>query len=302
MTSHRARVHARDRLRRLVVGIRVVQESKYAKRKRRWVGGPGDAHQLFPQQPERHQFAVWMRMIALIAAALAWASASMCPQSPAPRAAVRMAATEVKSWYDAGRRLADPPPETGLVAKTAMKRPKLTLNQQINRRIVNSDDSEAVLCVVEEHAGSLNSINIATALHRIAARNKHKRARRDSLLRDRRFLLLEDALAAHSSAEAQSIDGAARSVADVLWSYATLGSSACMVLAPHGYHRRAVSARQLAPCASSGRAWRLRAAWYSQSEAPPLALPPPRGLKRAASKVAHFTAFDPPGRVPPAGG
>ena len=31
---------------------------------------------------------------------------------------------------------------------------------------------------------------------------------------------------------------------------------------------------------------------YSQSEARPLgARPPPQGLKRAASKVAHFTAF-----------
>ena len=44
-------------------------------------------------------------------------------------------------------------------------------------------------------------------------------------------------------------------------------------------------------CASSRRAWRLRAARHSQSEAQPLgAQPPPRGLKRAASKVADFTA------------
>ena len=35
------------------------------------------------------------------------------------------------------------------------------------------------------------------------------------------------------------------------------------------------------------------AAWYSQSEAQPLGTPPPpRGLERAASKVAGFTAFD----------
>ena len=47
-------------------------------------------------------------------------------------------------------------------------------------------------------------------------------------------------------------------------------------------------------CASSARAWWLRAVRHSQSEAQPLgARPPPRGLERAASKVADFTAFDP---------
>ena len=50
---------------------------------------------------------------------------------------------------------------------------------------------------------------------------------------------------------------------------------------------------QLAPCASSGRIWRLCAARYSQSEARPLgAQPPPRVLELAASKVADSTAFD----------
>ena len=42
---------------------------------------------------------------------------------------------------------------------------------------------------------------------------------------------------------------------------------------------------QLAPCASSGRAWRLWAARYSQSETQPLgAPPPPQLLERAASE------------------
>ena len=50
---------------------------------------------------------------------------------------------------------------------------------------------------------------------------------------------------------------------------------------------------QPVPCASSGRASQLWAARHSQSEAPPLgAKPLPRVLKRAASKVANFTAFD----------
>ena len=155
----------------------------------------------------------------VIAGGLAFAPASRCPRSATPRTAVTCtAASKVESWYDAGTRLESPPPAPGLVPPKAVKRPKLTLNQQINRQIVNTEDSEAVLCIVEEHVESFNSINIATALHRLAARNKHKRARRDSLVRDRRFLLLEDALAASgTSAEAQSIDGAARSVADVLW-------------------------------------------------------------------------------------
>ena len=156
---------------------------------------------------------------------LAWAPASVCARSAAPsRAAVLM--------QDAGVRQEEP---TVTVAPTTGKgkRPKLTLHQRINRQIVKADDSDAVLHLVEKHAESLNAINIATALHRIAARNKRKRARRDSLTRDRRFLLLEEALAASgTSAEAQSIDGAARSVADVLWSYATLGSLPPKLLTP----------------------------------------------------------------------
>ena len=47
---------------------------------------------------------------------------------------------------------------------------------------------------------------------------------------------------------------------------------------------------QLAPCAFSGRAWRLRAARHSQGEPRPLrSQPRPRVLELAASKVAYFT-------------
>eukprot|EP00964_Phaeocystis_antarctica_P050439 scaffold29301_cov52-Phaeocystis_antarctica.AAC.1 len=46
-------------------------------------------------------------------------------------------------------------------------------------------------------------------------------------------------------------------------------------------------------CASSGRAWRLRAARHSQGEARPLtAQPLPLVLELAASKAAYFTTFD----------
>ena len=51
---------------------------------------------------------------------------------------------------------------------------------------------------------------------------------------------------------------------------------------------------QLGSCASSGRAWRLRAARHSQGEAGPLgARPLPQALDPAASKAANSTAFDP---------
>ena len=63
----------------------------------------------------------------------------------------------------------------------------------------------------------------------------------------------------------------------------------------------ALAAPQLDPSASSGRARRLWAARYTQSEAQPLGTPPPpQGLKRAASKVADSTAFDHPGPTPSA--
>ena len=53
----------------------------------------------------------------------------------------------------------------------------------------------------------------------------------------------------------------------------------------------ALAVPQLGSCSSSGRGLWLWAARYSQIEAQPLgAQPPPRGLKRAASKVADFTA------------
>ena len=53
---------------------------------------------------------------------------------------------------------------------------------------------------------------------------------------------------------------------------------------------------QLGSCASSGRAWRLRAARHSQEEADPLgAQPLPRVLEPAASKAADFSASDHPG-------
>ena len=52
----------------------------------------------------------------------------------------------------------------------------------------------------------------------------------------------------------------------------------------------------LGSCASSGHAWRLRAAQHSQEEASSLSAQPlPRVLERAASQAADSTAFDHPG-------
>ena len=52
---------------------------------------------------------------------------------------------------------------------------------------------------------------------------------------------------------------------------------------------------ELGCCAFSGCAWQLWAARHFQEEASPLgAQPPPRVLEQAASKAAHFIAFDHP--------
>ena len=65
----------------------------------------------------------------------------------------------------------------------------------------------------------------------------------------------------------------------------------------------ALAVPQHAPCASSARAWRLRAARHSQGEARPLgAQPRPRRLERTASKAVHCPwsslSLDHPGAPP----
>ena len=95
---------------------------------------------------------------------------------------------------------------------------KGSINQQINQRLIRAEGSEEVLAIVEEQFDSLNAVNMATALHVVAARNKRKRARRDVVLRDRRFQQLVEKLQAHPRPK----DFSARSVSDILWSFATL--------------------------------------------------------------------------------
>jgi len=98
---------------------------------------------------------------------------------------------------------------TGLVSKQAA----------LNRQLSQAESSDEVLQLVEQNAAELNAVNVATALHRIASRNKVKRARRDAVLMDRRFQLLITALEVHA---ADGMSNEPRSVADVLWSFGTM--------------------------------------------------------------------------------
>lgn len=97
-----------------------------------------------------------------------------------------------------------------------------TLNRELNA----SGDSDAILGIVEANANTMNAVNVATALHRLASINKKRRAEREALFRDPRFARLLDAVDQHS-AELNP-----RSVADVLWSLATLHHWPARLLKP----------------------------------------------------------------------
>ena len=86
----------------------------------------------------------------------------------------------------------------------------------INNKLVHTTSADAVLKLTVQHASHLNSVNAATALHRLAQHLKKARSQRDRLLRDARFEELLQTTAermAHCSP---------RSVSDVLWAFATL--------------------------------------------------------------------------------
>ena len=59
----------------------------------------------------------------------------------------------------------------------------------VNRLIVKATESKSILKLVSSDDGLVvtSPVNVATALHKLAAINKHKRAGRDALLRDKRF-------------------------------------------------------------------------------------------------------------------
>lgn len=84
------------------------------------------------------------------------------------------------------------------------------------REIAKARNSNGVLTVIDFNAEVLSASDVARALHKLAVNNKRNRAGRDALLRDRRF----EALIEKCISTAPAFDP--RSVADVLWSFATL--------------------------------------------------------------------------------
>ena len=96
----------------------------------------------------------------------------------------------------------------------------------INGKLHNSRSTKGVLNIVEKNYETLNAVNLATALHRLAIINKKNRAGRDAMLRDPRFEKLLTALFEHSG------ELTARSVADMLWSLATLQHWPAWMLVP----------------------------------------------------------------------
>ena len=107
-----------------------------------------------------------------------------------------------------------------------MVTPTAALKPGFNKQLLAAEDSEAVLRLVDASIGEFKAHEVATALHRVAALNKVGRARRDALLRDRRFESLLDA------AVERAPQLSARCVADVLWSLATLGELPARMLMP----------------------------------------------------------------------
>ena len=86
----------------------------------------------------------------------------------------------------------------------------------LNNQLSKAADADTVLALVQDNEAILNSVNVATALHRIASYLKTARAERDRVLRDERFLLLIDA------AIERAPKSNPRSVSDTIWSCATL--------------------------------------------------------------------------------
>ena len=86
----------------------------------------------------------------------------------------------------------------------------------INNQLVKAQDAEAVLALAARNGKQLNSVNAATALHRIAAHLKRDRVKRDLVLRDPRFTDLLDTTATLTK------ECNPRSVSDLMWAFATL--------------------------------------------------------------------------------
>lgn len=93
---------------------------------------------------------------------------------------------------------------------------KASQYSKINTEFVEADSAEALLRIFDQNRKTLNSVNVATALHHLAKLLKRSRAQRDRVLLDPRFLALIDAVILRAP------ECNPRSVSDVLWACATM--------------------------------------------------------------------------------
>lgn len=151
----------------------------------------------------------------------------------------------------------------------------------LNNQLVKATDAEGVLALIAQNGAKLSSVNVATALHRLAGHLKRDRARRDAVLRDSRFLALIDATIELADKLSP------RSVSDVMWGCATLQHWPPTMLKPVLTQART---HRAAPVRRRPRATPPRAA---PTPGPPAAataagrLPPPEVRIRGAAPLAH---------------
>ena len=108
--------------------------------------------------------------------------------------------------------------------KLSAKQVENTKAYFVNQKLEKARDTETILKLSTDE--DLTPVNVATALHVLAKINKVRRAGRDALLRDSRYEALLDLVVA----DAEKFG--ARSVADVLWSCATLRHWPPLLLKP----------------------------------------------------------------------
>ena len=138
--------------------------------------------------------------------------------------------TKVESWYDAGRRLTSSATVTAvevttLEAAASVPSPPSEV-ATINYELTVAKSSKDVLDIFSSKEGSMNAVNLATTLHKLATLNKHDRAGRDALMRSSAFEQIVDSIIS------QADSFSPRSVADIAWSLATLQHLPAVLLKP----------------------------------------------------------------------
>lgn len=152
--------------------------------------------------------------LALLPSAGAWSipsvGANALRTAPLPRSAqfAMTANAEVKMMDE---------DTTKLEVDAAVVVPTRAEPTSIMGRLNKARDTNTVLNIVEKEAATMTGVELARALHKLAGNNKRRRASREALMRDRRFDALIDAIVACPVDELTS-----HSVADILWSCATL--------------------------------------------------------------------------------